>query len=149
MRRTIPLILLLALAAACDPGPEPAKDTASLAFAPDGGTVLLEVEIADEPSERARGLMGRERLPEDEGMAFLFDEESTSAFWMKDTLIPLSIAFWDRGGRIVAIVDMPPCRADPCPRYSPGVPYVGAVEVNLGWFERNGVGIGDRVELRD
>jgi uncharacterized membrane protein (UPF0127 family) len=150
MGHSMSLMLLSVMLAACRAGDgTPAQDTAVLEFAPAGGTVRLEVEIADEPSERARGLMGRASLPEDRGMAFLFDGESTSAFWMKDTLIPLSIGFWDRAGRIVAMVDMPPCEADPCPKYGPGVPYVGAVEVNLGWFERSGVDIGDRVELHD
>ena len=92
--------------------------------------------------------MGRTSLREDRGMVFLFERRTTSGFWMKDTLIPLSIAFWDEDERIVAIVDMTPCEGDPCPTYRPGVPYVGAVEVNRGWFERSGVGIGDRVELR-
>ena len=66
---------------------------------------------------------------------------------MKNTLIPLSIAFWDRNGVIAAIMDMQPCRAEPCPRYRPGIMYVGAVEVNQGFFEDHGVEVGDRVEL--
>ncbi|HZP91239.1 MAG TPA: DUF192 domain-containing protein [Actinomycetota bacterium] len=107
----------------------------------------LSVEIADTPAERARGLMGRSSLGADEGMAFLFDSPTTAAFWMKDTPIPLSIAFWDRDGRIVAILDMEPCRRDPCPTYAPGIPYVGAVEVNQGFFQRHGVKVGDRVAL--
>jgi len=149
MRRSGPLVIVLLLATACARmGTALGPASASLVIRGDGGSVGVEVEIADEPAERARGLMGRTQLPEDRGMVFLFEEETTSAFWMKDTLIPLSIAFWGADGRIAAIVDMQPCRTDPCPRYSPGVPYLGAVEVNLGWFERNGVAIGDRVELR-
>jgi uncharacterized membrane protein (UPF0127 family) len=66
---------------------------------------------------------------------------------MKDTPIPLSIAFWDRRDRIVALLDMEPCRADPCPTYDAGVPYVGAVEANQGFFANHGVTTGDRVEL--
>ena len=136
--------------ASCGDGPavSPAVETTVLSFAVEGGTVLLEAEIADEPGERAQGLMGRTSLREDRGMVFLFERRATSGFWMKDTLIPLSIAFWNEAGEIVAILEMEPCEADPCPTYRPGVPYVGAVEVNRGWFERNGVAIGDRVELR-
>lgn len=109
---------------------------------------MLEVEVADEPAERSVGLMGRTSLPEDRGMVFLFDGPVSTSFWMKDTLIPLSIAFWTEDQRIVAILDMEPCEADPCPTYGPGVPFVGAVEANQGWFERNGVRVGDGVELR-
>lgn len=107
----------------------------------------LRVEIADTAAERARGLMGRTALGADEGMAFLFDSPTTAAFWMRDTRIPLSIAFWDASGRIVAILDMEPCLRDPCPTYAPRVPYVGAVEANQGFFEEHGVRVGDRVEL--
>jgi hypothetical protein len=66
---------------------------------------------------------------------------------MKDTLIPLSIAFWDERDRIVAILDLDPCREDPCPVYSPGASYVGAVEANQGYFDRHGVETGDVVRL--
>jgi uncharacterized membrane protein (UPF0127 family) len=107
----------------------------------------LRVEIADTPAERARGLMGRASLGTDEGMAFLFDSPTTAPFWMKDTRIPLSIAFWDANRRIVAILDMEPCRRDPCPTYAPAVPYVGAVEANQGFFREHAVRVGDRVEL--
>jgi uncharacterized protein len=68
-------------------------------------------------------------------------------FWMKDTVIPLSIAFWDDDGRIVSILDMDPCTEDPCPTYGPDEPFVGAVEVDPGTFERHGVTPGDRVQL--
>ena len=80
-------------------------------------------------------------------MVFLFDGPVNGTFWMKNTLIPLSIAFWDRSGRILKILDMTPCRADPCRLYSPGVTYVGAVETNRGWFGANGVREGHRVVL--
>lgn len=108
---------------------------------------VLSVEIAETDAARQRGLMGRRRLARDSGMVFLFDRATTSSFWMKNTLIPLSVAFWGRNGRIVAILDMDPCRADPCPHYSPGVPYVGAVEVNQGFFREARVRVGDAVRL--
>ena len=66
---------------------------------------------------------------------------------MKDTLIPLSIAFWDDDGRIISILDMDPCDADPCPTYGPDEPFVGAVEVDRGGSRTDGVTVGDRVEL--
>jgi uncharacterized membrane protein (UPF0127 family) len=111
------------------------------------GDSVLHVEVASTPDARARGLMGRIELPSDQGMAFVFDRPTTSEFWMKDTLIPLSIAFWDAENRVVAILDMAPCRADPCPTYGPHRPYVGAVEAKLGYFDDHGVEVGDRVWL--
>jgi uncharacterized membrane protein (UPF0127 family) len=66
---------------------------------------------------------------------------------MKNTLIPLSIAFLDADGRILRILDMEPCEADPCPLYPPGVAYTSALEVNQGAFERWGVEVGDLVTL--
>ena len=80
-------------------------------------------------------------------MAFLWEEPVVSSFWMKDTLIPLSIAFWDDAGRIISILDMDTCTEDPCPSYGPDEPFVGAVEVDRGTLGERGVTVGDRVEL--
>jgi uncharacterized protein len=113
----------------------------------DGSPAVLPVRVADDADERRRGLMGVTRLDDDEGMAFVFEAPVQSGFWMKDTLIPLSIAFVDEGGRIVTIREMRPCGADPCPRYEAAEPYVLAVEANRGWFERSGVEVGDRARL--
>jgi uncharacterized membrane protein (UPF0127 family) len=114
----------------------------------EGADALLYVNVADEPDERRRGLMGVESLPADEGMAFVFDEPVDSTFWMKDTLIPLSIAFLDEDGLLIDVLDMEPCEADPCPSYGVGEPYVLAVEANIGWFQEHGVEPGDSAELR-
>jgi uncharacterized protein len=111
------------------------------------GDVVVHVEVADTSAERAHGLMGRMQLPEDAGMVFLFPEDTTSSFWMKDTLLPLSIAFYGADGRIVRILDMEPCRRDPCRVYDPHVTYRGALEVNRGAFRRWGVAEGDRVRV--
>jgi uncharacterized membrane protein (UPF0127 family) len=105
------------------------------------------VEIADSDEERRVGLMNRESLSEDAGMIFLFPRDTRGGFWMKDTLVPLSIAFVDRGGEILRILDMEPCRADPCRVYDPGVAFRSALEVNRGAFERWGVEEGDRLTL--
>ena len=91
--------------------------------------------------------MHRTRLAADSGMAFVFSAPSTRSFWMRGTLISLSAAFWSRDGRIVAILDMTPCRRDPCPLYAPGARYVGAVEANLGWFASRGISVGDSASL--
>ena len=93
--------------------------------------------------------MGRTALPSDQGMVFVFDRPTTDGFWMKNTLIPLSIAFWDERNRVVAILDMPPCRDDLCPTYEPDQPYVGAVEANLGYFEDHSIEVGDQVKFTE
>jgi uncharacterized membrane protein (UPF0127 family) len=105
------------------------------------------VEVADSDEERAHGLMHRESLPEDAGMIFVFAEEHSGGFWMKDTLIPLSIAFADGDGRVLRILDMEPCEADPCRIYDPGVSYRSALEVNRGAFSEWGVEEGNSLRL--
>jgi hypothetical protein len=104
----------------------------------------LAVEVASTPEERRRGLMFRQSLPADSGMLFVFPEDSRSAFWMKDTLIPLSIAFLSADGRVIDIQDMMPL--DEALHYSPE-PYRYAVEANQGWFRTHGVTVGDRARL--
>lgn len=101
--------------------------------------VPLAVHVAAEPEARRRGLMGREDLPERAGMLFLFPEEHTGGFWMKNTLIPLSIAYFDADGRVRRVLGMEPCEADPCPSYDPEVAYHGALEVNQGAFDELGL----------
>ena len=111
-----------------------------------GERVPVQVEVADTEEERRRGLMGRSALAEDAGMRFVFDGEQQLSFWMKDTLIPLSIAFMDSEGRIVDIQDMQPLDDVP-PHYVSAEPAQYALEVNQGFFEKRGVMVGDIVEL--
>lgn len=149
MGRTVSVALLL-LTACSSTGPEPVPDPARmtrLEIRTDRGVVPVDVEVADDDEERSVGLMNRERLDPDAGMVFLFEEPLQTTFWMKDTLIPLSIAFWNDRDMIVAILDMEPCEAEPCPSYDPGVEFEGALEVNQGFFEEHGVELGDRIEL--
>ena len=111
------------------------------------GRAIFRIEISDTDPLRLRGLMGRERLAEDAGMAFLWGEDTASAFHMRDTLIPLTVAFFKADGRIVRIMEMAPCGADPCRVYDPGLPYRGALEVNAGALAQKGVRVGDRVRI--
>lgn len=106
------------------------------------------LEVARTPGDRERGLAGRPWIPDNGGMLFVLETATDSGFWMRGTVIPLSIAFWDDRGEIVAILDMKPCRAEPCPLYFPGTDYIGAVEMRKGWFEEHGVEVGDVVEVR-
>jgi uncharacterized protein len=112
-----------------------------------GGQVEVDVAVMDTPDERARGLMFVEELGDRQGMVFLHDEPTESGFWMKNTLIPLSLAVWDEEGTILAILDMEPCEEDPCPVYEPGAEWIGAVEVNQGFFQEHGVVVGDTARL--
>jgi uncharacterized protein len=142
-RRVLLAVLSLSLAS-CGPGSEPEGSTA---FLRGDGTVPLTVEVADSPAERERGLMGRTSLAEDAGMVFLFDRATSTAFVMRDTTIPLSIAFYDGRGTIMQILDMDPCRTEPCRLYRPRTLSVGALEVPQGAFRRFGVEEGDRIEI--
>ncbi len=102
------------------------------------------VEVAKTPTERAKGLMGRKHLGPEEGMFFIFETEDYHSFWMKDTLISLSIAFIDKSGRIVRITDMKPLSSASHP---PPVPILFALEMKKGWFSANGVKVGDVVRF--
>ena len=109
-----------------------------------GERAELTVELARTPAERSRGLMFRDELPEERGMLFVFDGETKSGFWMKDTKIPLSIAFIATDGGILETQDMEPLAEE---LHRPAQAYRYALEVNQGWFERHGLGAGDRVEI--
>ncbi|TVP83871.1 MAG: DUF192 domain-containing protein [Thioalkalivibrio sp.] len=103
----------------------------------------LTVEIADTPEAMARGLMFREYLPEDHGMLFVWPGDQAVGMWMKNTLIPLSVAFIDREYRIRNIARMEPRSLRVHASEGP-VRY--ALEVNRGWFERHGVAPGMRID---
>ena len=85
-------------------------------------------ELARTSEQRSRGLMYRLKAPAD-GMLFVFPRDTTGGFWMKNTRVPLSIAFFDRRGKQVRKLRMTPCRRDPCPIYSPGRRYRFALEL--------------------
>ena len=104
----------------------------------------MTVEVAATPETRRQGLMNRERLPEDRGMLFVFEDSRYRSFWMKDTSIPLSIAYIREDGTIMEIHELEPFSREPVEsrakaRY--------ALEVNQGTFSRLGVEAGDRILL--
>lgn len=102
----------------------------------------LSVEIADTNQSREIGLMFRPHLPTNTGMLFVFPLPTQGCFWMKNTLIPLSIAYIDNHGNIVGIFDMQPHDESPvCSRK----PFLYALEVNQGWFKKHNVTIGHTV----
>jgi uncharacterized protein len=102
------------------------------------------VEVAKTGEERAVGLMGRTSLGKDEGMIFIFEDEGVHSFWMKNTLLPLSIAFMDREGKIIWITDMQPLTLS---THNPPQPVLYALEMNKGWFAKNGIKVGDIVRF--
>lgn len=108
------------------------------------GGVPLNVEVAIRPEDQSKGLSGRGFLGWGHGMIFLYPTEEIRGFWMRGTELPLSIAFFDAMGMIVHIADMHPHDENmiTCP-----VPCRGAVEVNQGWFERNGIALGHMIDL--
>jgi uncharacterized membrane protein (UPF0127 family) len=109
-----------------------------------GGTITIQAEIARSAEEKQRGLMYRKSLADGWGMLFVFDRDQIMSFWMKNTLIPLSIAYIKSDGSILEIRDMRPLDENPI-RSSRGVRY--ALETPQGWFERAGVSAGDRLLL--
>ncbi|MEX0784006.1 MAG: DUF192 domain-containing protein [Dehalococcoidia bacterium] len=113
----------------------------------DGDTEeLVTVELATTPAERQRGLMGREEMDEDRGMLFLFPEVQGEGhgFWMRNTLIPLTIAYLDADGTVLRLMDGTPLDET---ILRPEIPYYAVLEVNQGWFQRHGLGVGSVVEL--
>jgi uncharacterized membrane protein (UPF0127 family) len=109
-----------------------------------GETADIRAEIARSAAERETGLMFRESLADGEGMLFVFEKDEMLSFWMKNTLIPLSIAYISYNGRILEIRDMRPRDLSPV-RSSRSARY--ALEVPQGWFERAGIRPGDVLDL--
>lgn len=127
-----------------------AYNHAVVTFAERGQTTRVQVEIADTEASRETGLMCRNSLAADAGMLFVFGDDTTVPFWMKNTLIPLSIAFIDNKLRIVGLLDMP-VAADPSsdeiPTYGPKAKYRYALEVNQGFFVQHGIDATAKVDI--
>jgi uncharacterized protein len=134
-------MLMLACLVACDPDKKDAKALPQIALTIAGAT--LNVEVAQRPEDQQRGLMFRDSLAADHGMIFVFGEPRQASFWMRNTRIPLSIAYIDGRGVILEIHDMRPFDDAAIRSRSSEVCY--AIEANLGWFTRQGISAGDRV----
>ncbi|HXG36695.1 MAG TPA: DUF192 domain-containing protein [Dehalococcoidia bacterium] len=146
------LLALLALACASETTPQPAVSPMGQSGLPeavitfltkDGQRKSLTVELTCTEADRQRGLMFRASLPEDRGMLFVLGE-GARGFWMKDTRIPLTAAFIDRQGTVVHLEDMQPETTD---IHNSPRPYYYGLEANQGWFQRNGIAVGDKVNL--
>jgi uncharacterized membrane protein (UPF0127 family) len=134
------LVLLAGCAKATSPGHKPV-------------TVLLHgqrfsAELATDDVQRQRGLMMRQSLPADHGMLFVFPRTEPQAFWMKNTLIPLDMLYFDAARRLVSMqLNVPPCQADPCPVYPSEGPARYVLELSGGTARRIGVQPGDELKI--
>jgi uncharacterized membrane protein (UPF0127 family) len=150
--RPVPLALLTAavvvVLSSCSDGdaPQPAGAAPPGAVRAQLGDVELVLEVADSAPERSTGLMGRSEVPPGTGMVFLFDEPSTSRFYMFDVPVPL-VAVFVRDGVVVGVEQMPPCpETEPsaCPTFGPDEPYDTVVETAPETLAD--VAVGDRLE---
>jgi uncharacterized membrane protein (UPF0127 family) len=139
--RLLSPILMVALAcSACAATPALAPATPSV----DLRGHRFSVEVAATPAEQMHGLMDRTSMPADHGMLFVFPSAEPRTFWMKDTLIPLDMLFFDEAHRLVTVhADVPPCKADPCPLYASNAPARYVLELNAGTAAKLGLRKGD------
>lgn len=108
--------------------------------------IPLTVEVADSEEERTQGLMNREKLAEGTGMWFSFEDEAPRNFWMKNTLIPLDILFFNAKKEIISIVqNMEPCKASQCPSYASDYPAMYALELPAGFVNSHSIQVGDKI----
>lgn len=141
--RSAVLATMLACAA-CATAPVSARDTPSVTL----HGQRFSVEVATTPAEQAHGLMDRASMPADHGMLFVFPDAQPLTFWMKDTLIPLDMLFFDDTHRLVAVhADALPCKADPCQVYPSVVPARYVLELNAGAAAKLGVRKGDIIDF--
>jgi len=137
MRFLLYLLVLIACTACASGGPSVEL-----------GGKTFSVEIADTREKQALGLMFRDSMPSDEGMIFIFPNESPRSFWMKNTRIPLDIMYFDKELKMVSIsANTPPCRVTRCPSYPSSGPAMYVLELNAGVASELGVGPGDRLTL--
>ncbi len=108
------------------------------------GNTPIKIQICDELEDRKKGLMFRHSMPKDEGMLFIHDAPVEASYYMKNTYIPLTIAFADEDGVIFQMEDMSP--EDLTSKVSIQ-PALYALEMNQGWFDRNGIVIGDNIDF--
>ncbi len=112
----------------------------------DGSTITVNAEIAKTSADREKGFMYRKNIPDGTGMLFVFEKDQILNFWMKNTPHPLSIAYIDYKGVIRDILDMKPMTTTSITS-SVSVRY--ALEVPQGWYKKNNIQVGDKIDLED
>lgn len=123
--------------------------TTTIAISSDSEEIQLAVYVADTQSKRGRGLMGREQLSPGTGMIFTYPSDTNGQYWMRDTVIPLTIAFIAADGSMIELIDMEPCKTTDCPRYGPDEDYRYALEVPQGWFAVRGIDQDWKIDTND
>lgn len=112
----------------------------------------LKVQIAETNEQRSHGLMFRKELPDSQGMLFVSEDETYQSFWMKNTLIPLSIGFFDKNKKLLEVLDMQPALGpvsdSQLPSYRSRDRALYALEVPIGWFKRKNIHVGDVFEFK-
>jgi uncharacterized protein len=108
----------------------------------------FSTEIAADAPSREHGLMMRTTLASDHSMLFVFPLSTPQGFWMKNTLIPLDILYFDTNRRLVSMqLNVPPCKADPCPVYPSNAPARYVLEISAGTARRIGAEVGDELKI--
>jgi uncharacterized protein len=136
-RFLLPLLLAVSSTLAAAPAPQagPAVELHGQRFV---------TEFATDNAQREKGLMFRTELAADHSMLFVFSEENPQSFWMKNTLIPLDMLYFDKARKLVSMqLNVPPCKADPCPAYPSDRPALYVLELPAGTVSRLGVQVGD------
>lgn len=116
------------------------------------GGKQINVEIAENGRQHQRGLMYRTKLEDGDGMLFIFADESPRSFWMKNTFVPLSIAYITAQKKVIDLIDMAPAASEAqaeFPFYNSSGPAMYALEVPQGWFVRNNIKVGDQFSFSD
>lgn len=143
MFRKLSLLLACSFLAACNAAQSGLLDRKQeLVLQGPDAEISLQVELADSEEERRAGLMFRESLDTDSGMLFVFDDTEVRYFWMKNTLIPLDVLFFDDERKWISTASMQPCKEEVCISYSSNGPARYALEVPLGWAAEHDVGPG-------
>ncbi len=120
-------------------GPQPPLPTIKIK----AGMFIATAELAKEPGQRSMGLMNRKTMEPDHGMLFVFDRADGHCFWMRNTLLPLSIAWLSEDGTIVTIAEMQPKSED---NHCPTAAAKYALEMNQGWFKKKGLKVGSKLK---
>lgn len=144
MKRMVILSLSLLLLASCGDPPQGNLAQQGLPFrtitlSSGDRKLAVRAEIARTVEERSIGLMYRTELPQGSGMLFVFEQEIPMSFWMKNTLIPLDIIFFDSTGKYVSTLTMNPCLWDPCPLYDSAGPAQYVLEIPAGTVQEQGI----------
>jgi uncharacterized membrane protein (UPF0127 family) len=141
--RPLPFATLFALLAALATTPAHAQQAQQLPMVTlSAGMHNVQAQVAASPEQRQIGLMYRREMPTNEGMLFVFEDASRQCFWMRNTLLSLSIAFVADDGTIVNLADMKPMTED---SHCSSKPVRYALEMNAGWFAKRGIGPGSKL----